>query len=97
MRYLTLILIVVTSACATGKIDWLSLSAREKQEAVLIIGKKCILPADRMQIVGDAEMYFRPHPGDSYTAVDCALGELKHYRGIKLGFVGNEAYIENMQ
>ena len=61
------------------------------------ITDKCGLPSDRLQPVGPAGLTINLQPTDQYQSVDCMLAELKKVRGIKLGFVGNEIYDENMQ
>ena len=97
MKRFVTIFIFAACGCTIGKIDWRSLSAPQKQEAIRSISNKCAFPTDRIQIVGATEIRFRPQPDDSYETVDCALSELKRYYGYDMGFVGNEAYVGNTQ
>ena len=75
-------------------VDWAALSKAEQEEALQEITEKCRLPSDRLQSLGNNEVRVRPNPNDDYGAVDCMLRGVKTLRGIKLGFVGNEAYVD---
>ena len=55
------------------------------------------MPADSLKPVGPAGLTFNLPPDAKYPQVDCLLAEMKNVPGVKLGFVGNEVYDENMK
>ena len=73
------------------------MSVASRQQLMNEITTKCGLPEDRLQLIGGQELRVRPDPNDQYGRVDCMLGELKKVPGVRMGFVGNEAYIGNEQ
>jgi len=68
------------------------MSRAERQQAVERMTSKCRLPADRITVLEGNQARVRPDANDSYESVDCLLTELKSMHGVELGFVGNEAY-----
>ena len=77
--------------------EWATLPITERAEILREITQKCGLPSDRLYILQGNEIAVRPQSDDSYESVDCMLGGLKTLRGIQLGFIGNEALIEEKQ
>jgi hypothetical protein len=58
--------------------------------------KLCRLPAGTLLLQGDNELRLQPPATARYESVDCLLRELKKSRlaSKNLGFVGNEAFVE---
>jgi len=47
-------------------------------------------------MMGD-EVHIRPNPDEDYKKVDCGLAEAKRLNVTKMGFVGNEAYSDDLK
>ncbi|MEP6786223.1 MAG: hypothetical protein ABI898_10835 [Sphingomonadales bacterium] len=67
----------------SGAENWQTLPKR--------IAKRCGTPIDWISVTGSDEVHLQPPPSADYSKVDCILKELRPKKGIKLGFVGNEA------
>jgi len=72
--------------------EWASLPLAERQKALDAISQQCGLPVDRLTILEGHKVRVKPDANDQYEAVDCLLSGVKSLRGIQLGFVGNEAF-----
>jgi len=55
------------------------------------IAKHCGTPPDWVSVTGKDEVRLQPPPDADYVKVDCILMQLRPKKGIKLGFIGNEA------
>jgi len=62
------------------------------------IADRCHLPRSTFKLVGDEDLHVQPNADAKYEDVDCALTELqKAHLPVKLGFVGNEYYSNEVQ
>jgi len=73
-------LVVPTTVSAE---NWRSLPRR--------IAKRCGTPPEWVSVTSEDEVHLQPPPDADYTKVDCILMQLRQKKGIKLGFIGNEA------
>jgi len=55
------------------------------------IAKRCGTPREWVTVATEDEVRLRPSPEADYAKVDCILSQLRKEKGIKLGFIGNEA------
>ncbi len=87
------------TACAphVEKRDWVRMSTFERQAALNDVSRRCGLPADRLQMINDLEVALTPNPADSFAAIDCLLKGANALHGVKLGFIGNEAYTNEVE
>ena len=90
-------LCVMQTGCSDAVADWPSLTPDQRHLLINHMTRTCGLPADRLELVGGEELRFRPSPDDAYERVDCLLGQLRKVHGVKLSFVGNEAYVNTDQ
>ena len=67
----------------------------ERQEAIDAIVAHCHLPNTFFQLRGD-ELHLQPSIDEKYERVDCALAEVKRLQVTNMGFVGNEAYSDDL-
>ncbi len=74
------------------------MSLEQRQGALDAIADQCRLSRSTLLVSGD-EVRLRPEPTAEYESVDCALEKLKQLPGLgmKMGFVGNEAYTNESQ
>jgi hypothetical protein len=72
---------------------------RETRLATLkAITQRCGLPETSLRLVGTDDLHVRPPVDAKYESVDCALAELKKANmPLKMGFVGNEAFVNESQ
>jgi hypothetical protein len=96
-----LILVVPLLGCTasnepkTSNANWKSMSLDQRQATLNAIADECGMARSGMQLRNGDELRFQPDPNSRYESVDCALGKLKGVLGLeKMGFVGNEAYVE---
>jgi hypothetical protein len=76
--------------------DWKSMSLGERKTALNAIADSCNLGRSAFELLPDDELRMHPDPASSYESVDCALDRIKKLRGFgNVGFVGNEAYVED--
>jgi hypothetical protein len=62
------------------------------------IADKCGLARSTFKLVGENELHIQPSPDAEYKSLDCALGELRKAKlPVKMGFVGNEYYSNEVQ
>ena len=94
MKGLVTVFVIALSGCTPTfhSREWATLPANERQRALNEIARKCNLPNNRVAILEGDRVRVTPDANDRYEAVDCLLGGLKSLRGIQLGFVGNEAF-----
>ena len=75
--------------------NWKSMSLEQRQATLNAIADGCGLGRSGMKLRNGDELQFQPDPSSSYESVDCALSKLKGVLGMgKMGFVGNEAFVE---
>lgn len=55
------------------------------------IAKRCGTPTGWVSVTGKDEVHLQPPPDANFAKVDCILAQLRPKKGIKLGFIGNEA------
>jgi len=68
-------------------------SAHDRNQAFLDrVADDCGLPRNTFRLIGDDHVRVQPAANANYKSVDCALGKLLPNKRLKLGFVGNEAY-----
>jgi len=61
------------------------------------IADECGLLRSAFDLRGDDELHFKPDPDARYESVDCGLQKINASKiPFRLGFVGNEAYQENL-
>ena len=69
------------------------MSLHDQRQAFLDrVADTCGLPRKTFKLVGDDQVHMRPEPDANYKSVDCALSRLGKDKALKLGFVGNEYY-----
>lgn len=66
-------------------------SAESLQSLPKRIAKRCGTPPEWVSVAGKDEVHLQPSPEADYAKVDCILAQLRREKGIKLGFIGNEA------
>ena len=84
-------------ASCSSTANWEAMTPDARSQLLKHISRKCGLPADSLKPVGPAGLTFNLPPDAKYPQVDCLLAEMKNVPGVKLGFVGNEVYDENMK
>jgi hypothetical protein len=97
VKLLTTFFAMSLLSCSAPETNWTTMTPASRQQLIRQVTSKCGLPADRLQLFEGDSLVLRPDPNDSYERIDCLLGELKKVRGIRMGFVGNEAYVEDTQ
>lgn len=65
--------------------------ARNWQNLPRQIAKRCGTPPEWVSVTSKDEVHLHPPADADYTKVDCILMQLRPKKGIKLGFIGNEA------
>ena len=74
------------------------LTTRERNQAFLeAVAHECGLPPPTLKLIGEDHVQLQPAPDAKYESVDCALGKLLPKKDLKLGFVGNEYYSNQVQ
>lgn len=66
-------------------------SAQSGRNLPQLIAKRCGTPPEWVSVVSKDEVHLQPPPEADYAKVDCILAQLRLQKGIKLGFIGNEA------
>lgn len=70
----------------------------QRQATLNQIADKCGLPRSSLRLVGDDELHMQPPADARYESVDCMLSEVRSSGlPLKLGFVGNEYYANEVQ
>jgi len=85
-----------TNTPKTGPKVWSEMSSSERQTTLDASADKCGLPRSFFRVRGD-EVHIRPNADEDYQKVDCGLAEAKRLSVTKMGFVGNEAYSDDMK
>ena len=71
------------------------MSPEQRQAKLNTIADECGMARSGMKLRNGDALAFQPDPNSNYKSIDCALGKLKGVIGLeKMGFVGNEAYVE---
>jgi hypothetical protein len=68
------------------------MSRPERQEALDDIADQCKLPRSVFALGEGEELHFHPATDANFDNVSCALNKLKTLGPANMGFVGNEAY-----
>jgi hypothetical protein len=84
------VLILSLASCTTAGIGWQSLGPEQQQAALDNIADRCGVRRTLFEIHDSIHVSLKPLPGEPYEAFDCALAGINQYRGVNLGFVGNE-------
>jgi len=93
VRWCAPLLVTALLSCASkASLDWTELSAPQRQQTANEVALSCGLPPDRIQILGDNLVNLNLQPTDPNDRAECLLRRLNSVKGIKLGFVGNETY-----
>jgi len=85
-----------TDSPKAGPKAWSEMSGPERQRELDASIDKCGLPHSFFTMNGD-EVHIRPKPDEDYKKVECGLAEAKRLNIAKLGFVGNEAYSDDLK
>ena len=96
---LALVLVLLASCTNTPKSEpkaWSEMSNPERQTTLEASADKCGLPRSFFTMMGD-EVHIRPNSDEDYKKVDCGLAEAKRLNVTKMGFVGNEAYSDDLK
>ena len=72
------------------------MSLEQRQDKLNVISDQCKLPRSTLMVAAGDEVLMRPDAKTDYKNVDCAVEKLKRLPGLgmKMGFVGNEAYAD---
>ena len=65
----------------------------QRIEALDSIADRCGVARATFVLRGEDELHIKPDFGEKYEGVDCALDGVKKLGVVKMGFVGNEAYV----
>ena len=85
-----------TYASSGGSKPWSEMSSSERQSTLDASADKCGLPRSFFRARGE-EVHIQPNRDEDYKKVDCGLAEAKRLNVTKMGFVGNEAYSDDMK
>ena len=95
--YLVMLAAALTGCVGQPSQDWNSMDRARRLVMITRITAQCKLAPETLSLGQGDELHFKPRPDERYEAVECALKELMKVGGAKMGFVGNEAYTNEVR
>lgn len=97
MKRVAYILVLGLLGCnVTSKLSdnsWSTMSPADRAAALDDIARKCRVERSTFKADGD-ELHVNSNPSEDYEDLDCAMRRLSDIGVTKMGFIGNEAYVE---
>ena len=73
--------------------SWSKMSPADRLVVLDGIASKCRVERSTFKADGD-ELHVMPNPSEEYEDLDCAMRRISDIGVTKMGFIGNEAYVE---